>query len=47
LFSSYAISFFDGDFAAAHAYNPVVERYVPRWRLPAPAGDPFNSTSLR
>ena len=29
MFSSYANSFFDGDYAAAHAYNPVVERYVP------------------
>ena len=26
--SSYANSFFDGDWHAAHAYNPVVERYV-------------------
>jgi hypothetical protein len=29
LFSSYANSFFDGDYRAAHAYNPVLERYVP------------------
>lgn len=29
VFSSYASSFFDGDWAAAHAYNPIVERYVP------------------
>ena len=29
VFSSYAESFFDGDWAAAHAFNPVVERYVP------------------
>ncbi|MCA9610878.1 MAG: sulfotransferase [Myxococcales bacterium] len=29
VFSSYANSFFDGDWQAAHAYNPVVERYVP------------------
>ena len=27
--SSYANSFFDGDWKTAHAYNPVVERYVP------------------
>ena len=27
--SSYANSFFDGDWKAAHAYNAVVERYVP------------------
>ncbi len=27
--SSYANSFFDGDWKAAHTYNPVVERYVP------------------
>jgi Sulfotransferase family len=26
--SSYANSFFDGDWAAAHAFNPVVNRYV-------------------
>ena len=29
IFSSYANSFFDGDWEAAHAYNPIVERYVP------------------
>ncbi len=29
VFSSYAESFFNGDYAAAHAYNPIVERYVP------------------
>lgn len=29
IFSSYAQSFFDGDWEAAHAYNPIVERYVP------------------
>lgn len=29
VFSSYAESFFDGDYAAAHAYNPILERYVP------------------
>lgn len=29
VFSSYAESFFDGDYQVAHAYNPVVERYVP------------------
>jgi hypothetical protein len=29
VFSSYANSFFDGDWVAAHAYNPIVERYVP------------------
>ncbi|MCB9591868.1 MAG: sulfotransferase [Sandaracinaceae bacterium] len=29
VFSSYANSFFDGDWEAAHRYNPVVERYVP------------------
>jgi hypothetical protein len=27
--SSYAESFFEGDFEAAHAFNPVLERYVP------------------
>ena len=27
--SSYANSFFHGDWHAAHAFNPVVERYVP------------------
>lgn len=27
--SSYANSFFDGDWQAAHAFNPIVERYVP------------------
>lgn len=29
IFSSFAESFFDSDYAAAHAYNPLVERYVP------------------
>ncbi|HJL16971.1 MAG TPA: sulfotransferase [Sandaracinaceae bacterium LLY-WYZ-13_1] len=29
IFSSYANSFFDGDWHAAHAYNPILERYVP------------------
>lgn len=29
VFSSYANSFFDGDWEAAHRYNRVVERYVP------------------
>jgi len=29
VFSSYAESFFNGDFQAAHDYNPIVERYVP------------------
>ena len=28
-FASYANSFFDGDYAAAHEYNPILERYVP------------------
>lgn len=29
IFSSYANSFFDGDWKAAHEFNPIVERYVP------------------
>ena len=29
IFSSYARSFFDGDWEAAHRHNPVLERYVP------------------
>lgn len=29
IFSSYAESFFDGDWEAAHRHNPVLERYVP------------------
>jgi len=29
MFSSFANSFFDGDYAAAQAYNPIVNRYVP------------------
>lgn len=29
VFSSFAESFFDGDFDAAHRYNPILERYVP------------------
>lgn len=29
VFASYAKSFFDDDWAAAHAFNPIVERYVP------------------
>lgn len=28
-FSSYANSFFDGDYAAAQKYNPILNRYVP------------------
>ncbi|TFH24992.1 MAG: sulfotransferase [Myxococcales bacterium] len=29
IFSSYAESFFDSDYQAAHDYNPIAERYVP------------------
>jgi hypothetical protein len=29
MFSSFANSFFDGDYQAAHQYNPIVLRYVP------------------
>lgn len=29
VFGSYANSFFAGDYAAAHAFNPILERYVP------------------
>lgn len=29
VFASYAKSFFDDDWEAAHAFNPIVERYVP------------------
>ncbi len=29
VFASYADSFFDGDFQAAHDFNPLLERYVP------------------
>lgn len=29
VFSSFANSFFDGDFEAAHRFNPILERYVP------------------
>ncbi len=29
VFSSFANSFFNGDWEAAHAFNPIVERYVP------------------
>ena len=29
VFSSYANSFFDGDWQAAHEFNPILERYVP------------------
>ena len=29
VFSSYANSFFNGDWQEAHRYNPIVERYVP------------------
>ncbi|KPK49849.1 MAG: hypothetical protein AMJ63_15815 [Myxococcales bacterium SG8_38_1] len=29
VFSSYANSFFNGDWQAAHDYNPILERYVP------------------
>jgi hypothetical protein len=40
VFSSYAESFFNGDYAEAHAYNPILERYVPaiaRFLRDAPA----------
>jgi hypothetical protein len=29
MFSSFANSFFDGDYQSAHQYNPLVQRYVP------------------
>lgn len=29
VFSSFANSFFDGDYEAAHRFNPILERYVP------------------
>ncbi len=29
IFSSFANSFFDGNYEEAHAYNPIIERYVP------------------
>ena len=29
IFSSYANSFFNGDWEAAHGFNPILERYVP------------------
>jgi len=29
MFSSFANSFFDGDYQVAHRYNPLIERYVP------------------
>lgn len=29
IFSSYANSFFNGDYKTAHEYNPIIERYVP------------------
>src|SRR6266446_2641579 len=29
IFSSYANSFFDGDYAAAQRFNPILNRYVP------------------
>jgi hypothetical protein len=29
IWSSYVHSFFDGDFASAHRFNPLLERYVP------------------
>lgn len=29
IFSSYAESFFNGDYRSAHEYNPILERYVP------------------
>lgn len=29
IFSSFANSFFDGDYQEAHEYNPIIERYVP------------------
>ncbi len=29
IFSSYAESFFDSDYQAAHEFNPILERYVP------------------
>ncbi|GBD25069.1 hypothetical protein HRbin30_00384 [bacterium HR30] len=29
IFASYANSFFDGDYEAAHRFNPILQRYVP------------------
>jgi hypothetical protein len=29
MFSSFANSFFDGDYTVAHAHNPIINRYVP------------------
>jgi len=34
VFSSYAESFFDSDYEAAHRYNPILERYVPALAKP-------------
>jgi hypothetical protein len=34
VFSSYAESFFDSDYQAAHRYNPILERYVPALAKP-------------
>ncbi len=46
VFSSYAESFFNGDYAAAQAYNPILERYVPgAGEVPAPAARRRSTTS--
>src|SRR5262245_8443255 len=34
VFSSFAESFFDSDYEAAHRYNPILERYVPALAKP-------------
>ena len=46
VFSSYAESFFNGDYAAAQAYNPILERYVPALaHVPARAARCRSTTS--
>lgn len=40
IFSSFANSFFDGDYGAAHTYNPIIERYVPALAEFLRAADP-------
>jgi len=44
VFSSYANSFFDGDYQVAHDHNPILNRYVPAlaWTLRQPAVPVFH-----
>ena len=40
IFSSYANSFFNGDYQTAHEFNPIIERYVPALAAFLRSGNP-------